>query len=1115
MNGFFGTGQTSPSANGFADQRNARRLLSFATSFALVLSLSVMSGCNVQPTTGDSSGGGTSTGADTDGQNSLNSDALSFEGSLSGKLVDTQSTRSDTNEAAQELPPSFETDNTCVRFKDLAGENLVDPNGEPIAEVEVQSDGSFNADNLPVGTDFTVCGDIGKDGSCDIESCVNIPADENGTAGTLNDVQVDPLTTIVLAKLRELIDESGIDPAELPVSPATIVARIVDAFENLFEDAGIEQIIELSTILEETNRGSLFDELVPAGARTGLEMVEGNLGAAVATDANELTLAVAEVFLRAGFPVADFPGGPDLSTLGTIDGVTTTTPQELFNEFAGEFDEFGGEADFLDELPEELLGQLEPFFPDGLPEDLINEDGTLSGDLPEELPTDLEFLLEEFAGDFNLEPANAEVIYISDFSEPDRNFPSDDVFEEGDGLPPLPIINDNILNRMAALHLQGRVITLDNLFELLTDVTAGMGLRLTYFVEDPHFGGQPLVVFQTEDGQGKAINIDQMFERVFETERSTSFLDDEETFVTNIRSILADTLSDTLPPSFDQVFNGVAVGRVAGVEDVANHIRGARAHLPFSRTGPSTLFVVADSDGFFDGDNSSAITVDADVDIEGNVSNVSFNSNGQGEFWLGFTHLTETDGIVELIVAETGRPLHSKRGPAFISMFDESLFGDINGNPFFDFVSESGTFYPSVPVTIFAEDFAPEFIEGDVIEEGPDFHDQVWVLAKNDDGGNEFEPEAIRVDYDPATSTATFNPFGRYLLAFEPDSHETGVFKLFNEQTGRFANFNNDPDVFFEDVIEQPDDFFDFFNENNLEEDGFDDFGVIDEFINELPPPNGDDPFNPNQTDGDGPNGPNPDGTDPNGGDPNNDGPNGDDPNAGIDDPAPASFVDDAGFIFVDIAEIFGVEIFADDFAMVFGKEVPNPRYNPDGDPYFDDVNGNGVQDQGEPTSDYRPTLFEPNDWRSTDVRVFYRQADGQPVTIDNVDWESETPQTLDGVELVARNYLPRLNAFRFGRPNTAINMLSAFLPPDFFNGTNVIDGDTEVDIFSAIAMINLVMDQVFNIEGNIDPDGFGPLPRELQVINADPFIVPVDDPFVLIARGFESRTSVRTETAE
>ena len=1106
MNGLLETSSLVRRARTFAaDQRRTRAAWTCA-AFSLAASLTFLGGCNVQPGTGGNNNGGDATGGgsdggDTDGQNSLNSDALSFEGTLSGKLVDTQSTRSDTgNAAAQEIPLGFDTNDTCVRFKDLAGEDLVDPNGEPIEQVEIETDGSFTAENLPVGADFTICGDIGKDGTCDIESCVNIPADTNGMTGTLNDVQVDPLTTIVLAKLRDLINQSGIDPSELPVSPATIVARIVDAFENLFEEAGIEQVIELASILEETDRGGLFDQLVPAGARTGLEMVEGNLGAALATDADELTLAVAQVFLRAGFPVADFPGGPDLSSLGTIDGITTTTPAELFDDFTEEFEEFGGQIDFLDELPEDLTSELAPFFPEGIPEDLINEDGTLSEELPEEFPPELEFLLEEFAGDFDLDLAESEVLYISEFSEPDRNFPSDDVFEEGNGLPPLPVISDHILRRMAALHLEGRVITLDNLYELLTDLTGGMGLRLTYFVEDPHFAGQPLIVFQTADGQGKAVDIERLFDRLFAVEREQSFLDDEDNFVTNVRSVLADVLSDTLPPSFEQVFNGVAVGRVAGVDEIANHIRNARAHLPFSRTGPSTLFVVADGDGFFEGDNATAVTVDADVDFDGNVSNVSYNASGEGQFWLGFTHLTETDGIVELIIRETGRPLHNKRGPAFLSMLDASLFADVSGQAFFDFVSETGTFFPAIPVTVFSDDFVPEFREGEGLDEGRDFHDQVWVLAS---GGQGVEQEPVRVDYDRASGIATSNPFGRYLLAFEPDSHETGVFKLFNEQTGRFANNDFDPDAFFGDAIAQPDDFIDFFNESNANEDGFDDFRVLDDFIGMLPPPDGTnpplDPDDPNNPD---PNNPDPDGPDPDG------------TNDGTEDPAPAAFVDAEGFIFVDVAELSGTQVLADDFAMVYGKEVTNPRYNPDGDPFFDDINGNGMQDQGEPTADHRPTLFEPSDWRSTDVRLFYRQSNGDPVTLDNVDWESETPQTLEGVALVARDYLPRLNAFRFGRPNTAINMLSAFLPPDFFNGTNAIDGDTEVDIFSAIAMINLVMEQVFNIEGNVDPDGFGPLPRAQQLINADPFIAPVDDPFVLISRGFEARTRVRTETS-
>jgi hypothetical protein len=154
--------------------------------------------------------------------------------------------------------------------------------------------------------------------------------------------------------------------------------------------------------------------------------------------------------------------------------------------------------------------------------------------------------------------------------------------------------------------------------------------------------------------------------------------------------------------------------------------------------------------------------------------------------------------------------------------------------------------------------------------------------------------------------------------------------------------------------------------------------------------------------------------------------------------------------------------------------------------------------------------LFNPLDWRSTDIRLYYRRADNHgAVTFEEVDFHSLTPTTLDGVELVPRNFVPRLNAYRFGRPNTAINLLTAFLPPEFFNGTFGFTGDTALDIFGAVAVINLMMDQVFNVEAEIDADGFGPLPAAHAVIDAHIFVAPVGDPFVLLLKGFLNRSTV------
>ncbi|MFQ5415071.1 MAG: hypothetical protein ACE5E6_11495, partial [Phycisphaerae bacterium] len=223
---------------------------------------------------------------------------------------------------------------------------------------------------------------------------------------------------------------------------------------------------------------------------------------------------------------------------------------------------------------------------------------------------------------------------------------------------------------------------------------------------------------------------------------------------------------------------------------------------------------------------------------------------------------------------------------------------------------------------------------------------------------------------------------------------------------------------------------------------------------------------------------------------------------------------DPTGLILVSAESIVGLDVFREGFTRVFGTDVPNQHYDPSGDPFYDDINDNDVHDPDEPTGQFRPMLFNLNDWRSTDLRLYYRRADTNgAIGFEDVDFSADTPLTLDGVALVPRNYKPRLNAFRFGRPNTAINLLTAFLPPEFFDGTHLLVPSTKVDVFSAIAIINLVMDQVFNVEADIDIDGVGPLPKKHMVIDAHMFVAPVGDPFVLLLKGFADRSVVAPPT--
>ncbi len=1033
-------------------------------------------GCN-------STGGGTTTGGD-------NNAPLSFDGTISGKLVDTQSTRASLEDDApgQAVPPDFDTGKTTVRFRDMAGNDLLDPQGNPIGEVTVNADGSFTAEDLPVGIDFTVCGDIDQDGDCDIESCVQIPADENGTSGTLIDVQSDPLTTVVLARLRQIIDELDINVDNLPISPAVVVARVSEAYENLFEDSGVDHALTLDEISDVATEvlARIFQEQIPIGAQAGLQIVEGNLEASKAGNAEELALSVAEVFLRAGFPIIDFPGGVDLSTLGQLDGITTTTESELFGgfELVEEFDEFD---QFIEDLPPELLDQFGGVIPEDFSPELLN--GFSDEMLNEFLSAFPDGTVNDLGG-FGLAEADG-IIYINSIAEPDRNFGLNE--EEGkDGLPPMPLLSDHILLQMARLQSEGRRISLANLHALLTDIDGGLGARLTYFLEDPNFFGPPLTVFETADGKGKAINMEKLFARIFDAGFGKSSVDDFENNEQQVRLLMKDLLRGTIPPTFERMFEGILAARLEGIHAVTRNIREARAHLPFNNSGPSSFFVLADGDAFR-GDVVSAVTVDVEVSREGIVNNVVYNPTGDGKYYLAFSRSTEDDGTVEFLVRETGRFLHGSRGPARASIYNESIFQPVNGLPFSAMVSETGVFYPGMDVPIIRNDFS--FGGGDEFGGSTEY---LFVLATNVG----FGAEPVRVDYDPATGVATFNPGGRYLLTFLQDSEETGIFGLFNEDTGRDAG-TGDPIDFFDVQAELPVGFEDFFNEIDFDE--FDAFNDTDQFINDvfnefdstgtLPPPP-DDGMLP----------PPPDGTLP----PPGDGTQPPPPNDGTIPPAEALdpvFVDFEP-ILIDVNAINGLVLGKREFSNVFGTDAPNLRFDASRDPFFDDANDNGIQDEGESTSPFRPTLFDPGDWRSTDIRLYYRLASGGEVAYDAVDFESLTPATLDGEALVTRNYLPRLNAFKFGRPNTAINLLTAFAPANFFNGTKALTKDTVIDIFSAIALINLAMDQVFNVVGNIDIDGLGPLPRKPILTDAQLFVTPIGDPFLLLVEGFKARSA-------
>jgi len=131
------------------------------------------------------------------------------------------------------------------------------------------------------------------------------------------------------------------------------------------------------------------------------------------------------------------------------------------------------------------------------------------------------------------------------------------------------------------------------------------------------------------------------------------------------------------------------------------------------------------------------------------------------------------------------------------------------------------------------------------------------------------------------------------------------------------------------------------------------------------------------------------------------------------------------------------------------------------------------------------------------------------------VDFQSPDAMTFDGEALVPRNYVPRPNCFRFGRPNTTINLLTTFMPPEFLDGTHGITEDTPLGVFQAAATLNLIMEQVFNVEAVMDIDGDGPMEAKRLLVDGHMFVLPIGDPFVLLLDGFEALSEVPANPAQ
>lgn len=769
---------------------SARKLLAIGIASMLVLSAcspsSSPSGNNggggTNPNDNGSNGGGGGGGGGGGTDTSLLNDALGYDGTVSGTVSDTQTTSASltSTSSAQTVPSTIDFSTVTLRFYDLGGNPLLDENGNAIPDAQLAADGSFTVTGLPVGVDFTICCDIESDGTCDLNSCTNIPSTDGTGTGEATDVNIDPLTTLILAKLQEFMNTKDIDPADLPISPVALVTRVEEAYEHLYEETGIEDEVVLEDIdgLNAQEQAELFDDEIPSGAQAGMLVVDGNLDLVKAVDVNEAALGAAKVFLLAGFPIADAPDGLDLTPLASIEGVEAKTMSQLRPPPAE-----GGQN--TEPAPAQAQPQFDP------------------------------------------------TVYVYELAEPDRNQP-DDENAEGDQGPHLPVIHDFLLLRMAQFQLDHRQITLDALHDLAVSIADGMGVRLQYHVQTPGFQGPPLAVFQTADGKGTAIDLQPFFQQMMSLGLGGASPEEIQQKQAELRALLEDLLSETTEPSFEALTGGFVMNPVPSAAGLAEYVRGARAHLPFSRTGPATFYVIADADSF-QSDAANPVTVDAEVSPTGEVLSVTYNSEGTGKFYLNFTEGTQGEGIVSLMVRELGRPLHGRRGPIRLNMHDDDLFAPVNGEPFIEFVSDTGNFLPGINLSVTSVDFVPQAPPpgsagpapiggGTPIATAEDLPTngqthQIFVLATQPGPG----AQPVHVNYDFGTGVATYSEGGTYVLQFIPETQDTGVFMLVNEQTGRPAS-SEDPTGFFAPPPPLPEGFEDLYNSV----DDFGDLGPID-----------------------------------------------------------------------------------------------------------------------------------------------------------------------------------------------------------------------------------------------------------------------------------------------
>ena len=267
----------------FMEGELVKRTLAFLTICVLCI---VISGC------GGGGGGGSSSSSSTTGSISgsvslTGSNATSFSEGQSSLMAPPPALKSNVGELAYGSAPLVPKDSTGfvrVAFYDLGGNRLFHLYTDEI--------GRFIASGLPKGEPMMVV--VEKDG-LNLVHFVTIPNNSSG----LTQVQIDPLTSLVAAKIRKMYLDRGIDFNDaISVNPAAIARQVQLALYGIREAFDVELQIEFDELhMAINNNADLFDSKVP---KSLLDAVGNSMAAAAATidlqnaAPEEMTLAVAK-----------------------------------------------------------------------------------------------------------------------------------------------------------------------------------------------------------------------------------------------------------------------------------------------------------------------------------------------------------------------------------------------------------------------------------------------------------------------------------------------------------------------------------------------------------------------------------------------------------------------------------------------------------------------------------------------------------------------------------------------------------------------------------------------------------------------------------------------------